>query len=50
MYYEGRPVVDLWGGYADHASLRLRTGDNTQMFYSATKIVTAIVMALLVDR
>ena len=50
VYYKGVPVVDLWGGYADYASHRLRQRDSTQMFYSATKAVSAITMAVLVDR
>ena len=50
VYYEGRKVVDIWGGYADFGAYRLRRQDSTSMFYSATKGVAAIVIAVLVDR
>ena len=50
VYYNGRLVVDLWGGYADYGALRLRQHESTSMFYSATKAITAVVMAMLVDR
>ena len=50
VYYKGQAVVDMWGGYADYDALRLRKRDSTSMFYSATKAITAIVLAVLVDR
>lgn len=50
VYHEGRVVVDIWGGYADFGAYRLRERNTTNMFYSATKGITAIVIAVLVDR
>lgn len=50
VYHKGQLVVDLWGGYADHRARRLRQRDTTCLFYSSTKAVAAIVLALLVDR
>ncbi|ELT92716.1 hypothetical protein CAPTEDRAFT_221503 [Capitella teleta] len=50
VYFEGRKVVDVWGGYADFGAHRLRQRDSTNMYYSATKGISAIVMAVLVDR
>ena len=50
VYYCGELVVDLWGGYADYGALRYRKADSISMAYSSTKAVTAICMAMLVDR
>ena len=50
VYHKGEPVVDLWGGYADPGSLTLRQEDSIGLFYSSTKAVAAIVLAMLSDR
>lgn len=50
VYYKGKKVVDLWGGYADIDALRYRQEDSRSMYYSATKAFTAIAIAVLVDR
>jgi len=50
VFYHGKLVVDLWGGYADYGALRYRQEDSISMVYSATKGVTAVCMAMLVDR
>ena len=50
VYHKGKPVVDLWGGYADFEAYRLRKEDSTSMLYSTSKALTAIVIAVLVDR
>ena len=50
VYHKGVPVVDLWGGYADPGALRYRQSDSIGLFYSSTKAVTAITLALLADR
>ncbi|ESO00886.1 hypothetical protein HELRODRAFT_154931 [Helobdella robusta] len=49
-YYNGNLVVDLWGGFADEESLKLRREDSTSLAFSATKGVVAICMAHLVER
>ncbi|KAK2169395.1 hypothetical protein LSH36_10g04002 [Paralvinella palmiformis] len=50
VYHKGVPVVDLWGGYADPGALRYRQSDSVGLFYSTTKAVTAITLAVLADR
>ncbi len=50
VYYEGRPVVDLWGGIADPDTGRPWARDTLQLVYSATKGVTATVAHLLAQR
>src|SRR5207253_247111 len=39
---DGRPVVDLWGGYADKARTRPWTHDTLANVFSTTKGLTAI--------
>jgi CubicO group peptidase (beta-lactamase class C family) len=39
---DGRPVVDLWGGYADKARTRPWTADTLANVFSTTKGLTAI--------
>jgi len=47
---DGRPVVDLWGGVADAATGRPWLEDTMQVIFSGTKGVTALCMAMLLDR
>jgi CubicO group peptidase (beta-lactamase class C family) len=47
---DGKPVVDLWGGYADKALSRTWTRDTIVNVYSATKGVTATCLNRLVDQ
>jgi CubicO group peptidase (beta-lactamase class C family) len=47
---DGKPVVDLWGGYADKARTRPWTRDTIVNVYSATKGVTATCLNRLVDQ
>lgn len=49
-FYEGEPVVDIWGGYADVATRRPWAEDTLSIIFSATKGVTALLAALFVDR
>jgi hypothetical protein len=49
-YYEGEPLVDIWGGYADVGLGRPWTKDTLSIIFSATKGVTALLAALFVDR
>ncbi|MBF6332877.1 beta-lactamase family protein [Nocardia transvalensis] len=50
VYYDGRPVVDLWGGLADREAGRRWQRDTLQLVYSATKGVTATAAHLLAQR
>nr|XP_022331156.1 beta-lactamase domain-containing protein 2-like [Crassostrea virginica] len=50
VYYEGEPVVDLWGGYADVTTRRPWGEDTLSAIFAATKGVTALLAALFVDR
>lgn len=47
---EGEVVVDLMGGYADRARSRPFGPDTLTPVYSTTKAVTAIMIALMVER
>jgi len=49
VYYKGKPVIDIWGGYADAASYRPWQKDTTSLVYSCTKGVAAIVIAKMVE-
>jgi CubicO group peptidase (beta-lactamase class C family) len=50
VYRDGTPVVDLWGGVADHVTGRPWTEDTVQVVFSATKGLTAACVHLLVER
>jgi CubicO group peptidase (beta-lactamase class C family) len=50
VYRGGRLVADLWGGYRDSARARPWTRDTLINVWSTTKGITAIAVALLVDR
>lgn len=47
---DGRPVLDLWGGYADKQRTRPWTRDTIVNVYSATKGVAAACLNRLVDQ
>ena len=49
VYHKGRPVVDVWGGYADVDCERPWQQDTTSLVFSCTKGVAAILMAKLVE-
>jgi CubicO group peptidase (beta-lactamase class C family) len=50
VYLEGRPVVDLWGGFADAAKTRPWQQDTLANVYSTTKGITALCAHQLVER
>ena len=50
VYFDGQPVVDLWGGLADPTSGAAWQEDTLVLVYSATKGVTATCANLLVQR
>src|SRR5262245_37590232 len=50
VYLEGKPVVDLWGGFADQDKTRPWLRDTLANVYSTTKGVTAICAHQLVER
>jgi len=45
VYYQGRKVVDIWGGYRDAERTKLWTRDTLVLLFSTTKGVTATAMA-----
>jgi len=47
---DGRPVVDLWGGLADRPAGRPWREDTMQVIFSGTKGLTALCVAMLLDR
>jgi CubicO group peptidase (beta-lactamase class C family) len=50
VYQDGRLVVDLWGGLADHRAERAWERDTPCLAFSCTKAVTAAAAALLAER
>lgn len=50
VYIDGRPVLDVWTGWADRDGEQLWTADTGSMVFSATKGVSATVIHRLVDR
>src|SRR3954453_14256386 len=50
VYHRGRKVVDLWGGSFDAAGEQPYTDDTLQLVFSTTKGVTAIAVAMCVQR
>ncbi len=50
VYVDGRKVADLWGGHADAAKTRPWQEDTLVNIWSATKGVTALAIAMLVER
>ncbi|KAF8360416.1 hypothetical protein PRIPAC_87339, partial [Pristionchus pacificus] len=49
-YVDGELVVDLWGGYADKSCGRLWDAETLATFFSCSKALTAITMAMQADR
>jgi CubicO group peptidase (beta-lactamase class C family) len=47
---DGRPMVDLWGGYADTAQTKPWQQDTIVNVYSVTKTMTALTALLVADR
>lgn len=50
VYLDGRPVVDVWTGWADRRGEVRWSADTAAMVFSATKGVAATVIHRLVDR
>ncbi|EYB84638.1 hypothetical protein Y032_0313g2202 [Ancylostoma ceylanicum] len=50
VYHRGRPVVDLWGGYADKEANVLWKRNTRTVLFSSTKAISALCVAVLVDR
>jgi CubicO group peptidase (beta-lactamase class C family) len=50
VYLDGRPVVDVWTGYADRRGERYWNADTGAMVFSATKGMSSTVIHRLVDR
>ena len=49
-FHRGKCVVDLWGGYADAARTRKWNRDTLINVWSSTKGITAVAVALCVER
>ena len=50
VYHKGELVVDLYGGYADVESAQAWSKDSVSAVFSTVKGVSAIIVAMLVDR
>ncbi len=50
VYHRGRKVVDLWGGSFDVNDSRPYDEDTLQLVFSTTKGITAIALAMCVER
>jgi CubicO group peptidase (beta-lactamase class C family) len=50
LYRDGVPVVDLWGGTADHRTRVAYGPDTLQLVFSTTKGATAVCANLLIER
>ena len=50
VYLDGRPVVDVWTGWADRGGKRHWTADTGAMVFSATKGMASTVIHRLADR
>lgn len=50
VYVAGRPVVDLWGGLADHRTGRPWDADTPVLTFSCTKAVTSAAALRLAER
>jgi CubicO group peptidase (beta-lactamase class C family) len=50
MTLEGKPVVDIWAGYADEAQTRPWEKDTIVNVYSTTKTMTALTALYLADK
>lgn len=50
IYYQGKLVVDLWGGWFNESKTKPYTKDTLQMIFSTTKGIVATAVALCVQR
>jgi len=50
MTLEGKPVVDIWGGFADEAQTKPWQQDTIVNVYSTTKTMTALTALYLADK
>ena len=50
VYHRGNKVVDLWGGSFDGDRTQPYTEDTLQLVFSTTKGLTAIAVAMCVER
>ncbi len=50
VYHQGEKVVDLWGGHFDAAGSTPYADDTLQLVFSTTKGITAIAVAMCVER
>ena len=50
VYHRGRPVVDVWGGWADREAGRPWQRDTAAVVFSSTKGVTAVLVHRLLER
>ncbi|XP_029643639.1 beta-lactamase domain-containing protein 2 isoform X1 [Octopus sinensis] len=50
VFYKGKPVVDLWGGYADRTVQIPWRNDTLTVIFSASKGVAAILLAKFVEK
>ena len=50
VYVDGRPVVDVWTGFADRDGQRPWSENTAPMIFSATKGMAATVIHRLADR
>ncbi|MFI5317499.1 MAG: serine hydrolase domain-containing protein, partial [Myxococcota bacterium] len=50
IYLDGRPIVDLWGGFADKDRARPWRRDTLANVYSTTKGITALCAHQLIER
>lgn len=50
VYHRGQKVVDLWGGVFDESASQPYTQDTLQLVFSTTKGITAIAVAICVER
>ncbi len=50
IFIDGKPVVDVWTGWADRDGQQAWTADTAAMVFSATKGIAATVIHRLVDR
>ena len=50
VYVDGDPVVNLWGGAADHKTNAPWTDESATVVFSTTKGATAICVAMLVEQ
>ena len=50
VYHRGQKVVDLWGGTFDESASQPYAQDTLQLVFSTTKGITAIAVAICVER